>query len=201
MSTAVTVFAILSAAAPFHPPVAAVKSFYQHGFSIDISHQPKLRLEELKPGRFARRFRNSGPTPTNHAGNGSTRNICVSGLRLLRFRDDSCPHCETRLCSRCHERKHKGKCLTSYYEFRKVLEMAEREGWMRCRWCGIIVEKLDGCDSMRCRCGYLFCYGCGGEPHGREVCGRRGRCKGFFARRVKRPIMRAIVAMVEIMVV
>lgn len=33
----------------------------------------------------------------------------------------------------------------------------------KCRRCGIYIEKKDGCDKMKCRCGYRFCFICGSE--------------------------------------
>lgn len=32
----------------------------------------------------------------------------------------------------------------------------------QCPFCRFWVEKTEGCDHMRCRCGKEFCYKCGG---------------------------------------
>jgi hypothetical protein len=32
-----------------------------------------------------------------------------------------------------------------------------------CKNCGIPIEKVSGCEKMKCRCGYKFCYKCGVE--------------------------------------
>ena len=34
-------------------------------------------------------------------------------------------------------------------------------GVRRCERCGAGVVKASGCDKMKCRCGYQFCYQCG----------------------------------------
>ena len=33
--------------------------------------------------------------------------------------------------------------------------------YRQCRRCKFIIEKSAGCNHMRCRCGYQFCYVCG----------------------------------------
>ncbi|CAL5012811.1 unnamed protein product [Urochloa decumbens] len=39
-----------------------------------------------------------------------------------------------------------------------LLEMAKGNEWKRCPSCQFIVEKVDGCAHIRCRCGFEFCY-------------------------------------------
>ncbi|KAL4869351.1 hypothetical protein BDV12DRAFT_83792 [Aspergillus spectabilis] len=98
----------------------------------------------------------------------------VSGSRLSHSRTYSCPHCEALICSRCRERNHEEKCPPTNDDLHKVLSLAEKNGWMRCRRCGLVVEKTEGCDAVKCRSGHKFCYGCGGKPHHRQICRRRG---------------------------
>ena len=45
----------------------------------------------------------------------------------------------------------------------KVEEWMKESGARRCNRCKFIVEKSQGCDHMTCRCGYEFCYICGGK--------------------------------------
>ena len=45
-------------------------------------------------------------------------------------------------------------------------------GGKRCTQCKFIVVKNDGCDHMTCRCGYEFCYVCGGKY-------QRCKCEGY----------------------
>ncbi|KAH7049429.1 hypothetical protein B0J12DRAFT_534049, partial [Macrophomina phaseolina] len=43
----------------------------------------------------------------------------------------------------------------------QVLNLAKNEKWMRCNQCQSVVELAAGCNHMRCRCGFQFCYSCG----------------------------------------
>ena len=40
-------------------------------------------------------------------------------------------------------------------------KVALRGHFKKCPKCAVWVEKAEGCDSMRCRCGANFCYSCG----------------------------------------
>lgn len=58
-------------------------------------------------------------------------------------------------------------------EDKQLEEWAERVGAKRCVRCQFWVQKNDGCDHMTCRCGYEFCYICGGV-YGSCQCHARG---------------------------
>lgn len=45
-------------------------------------------------------------------------------------------------------------------EFYKYCKQ-QKNKYRRCHQCGIMVEKLSGCDKMTCRCGAKFCFQCG----------------------------------------
>jgi len=49
-------------------------------------------------------------------------------------------------------------------EDQAVAMLGTKEGWKRCPACRMMVQKVWGCNSMRCRCGKRFCYGCGQSP-------------------------------------
>jgi hypothetical protein len=63
-----------------------------------------------------------------------------------------------------------------------VLCIAHRRAWKRCPapGCGHVVERIDGCNHVRCVCGADFCYACGalyksskptaGNVHGEPGC-------------------------------
>jgi hypothetical protein len=63
-----------------------------------------------------------------------------------------------------------------------MLRMAQQQLWKRypAAGCGHIVERSEGCNHMRCRCGVDFCYACGsaykdshptaGNVHGTPAC-------------------------------
>jgi E3 ubiquitin-protein ligase RNF144 len=41
-------------------------------------------------------------------------------------------------------------------------EFVKGAKFKQCPFCKVWVEKSDGCDHMKCRCGMEFCYECGG---------------------------------------
>ena len=48
-------------------------------------------------------------------------------------------------------------------EDESVNQWATSVGAKRCTRCKYWVHKNEGCDHMTCRCGYQFCYVCGGK--------------------------------------
>ncbi|KAL4349361.1 E3 ubiquitin-protein ligase RSL1-like [Arachis hypogaea] len=55
-------------------------------------------------------------------------------------------------------------CVTCTDEDRVMMKLAERNGWKRCPKCRFYVEKKPfTCNRILCRCGHVFCYGCGGS--------------------------------------
>jgi len=93
-----------------------------------------------------------------------------------RFR---CPRCDVERCllcgvspyhdhATCQEAKdakarHGGLARTQAEEAAS-LEFIERDATIkRCRRCGNGVAKSEGCNKMKCRCGFRFCFACGAE--------------------------------------
>ncbi|RLM60603.1 hypothetical protein C2845_PM14G15950 [Panicum miliaceum] len=84
-----------------------------------------------------------------------------------------CPSCRRLFCARCDVAPwHAGVTCAEYKGLRKgdrgkedmlLLEMAKGRKWKRCPKCEFFVEKRDGCLHITCRCGFEFCYGCGGQ--------------------------------------
>ncbi|XP_020160876.2 uncharacterized protein [Aegilops tauschii subsp. strangulata] len=80
-----------------------------------------------------------------------------------------CPHCHRLFCVRCAVPWHGGITCN---EFQKLglderspedillRRLVGREGWQRCPKCQMYVEKSEGCNYIKCRCGYSFCYRC-----------------------------------------
>uniref|UniRef100_N1QP62 RBR-type E3 ubiquitin transferase n=1 Tax=Aegilops tauschii TaxID=37682 RepID=N1QP62_AEGTA len=83
-----------------------------------------------------------------------------------------CPHCHRLFCARCAVPWHDG---FGCEEFQKLGQdergredlllrgLVGREGWQRCPECQMFVEKSEGCNYIKCRCGYSFCYRCASE--------------------------------------
>ncbi|CAN6210803.1 unnamed protein product [Urochloa humidicola] len=49
-----------------------------------------------------------------------------------------------------------------------VKKLAEERRWKQCPRCKMVVERTYGCNVMRCRCQFVFCYACG-LPTGRQT--------------------------------
>ncbi|KAK3121858.1 hypothetical protein QOZ80_8BG0661900 [Eleusine coracana subsp. coracana] len=82
-----------------------------------------------------------------------------------------CQVCRRLFCARCGVAPwHIGVTCDEYGRLRKgdsgredmmLLEMAAGRKWKRCPSCQFFVEKSEGCNNIRCRCGFQFCYVCG----------------------------------------
>ncbi|OQR98676.1 hypothetical protein ACHHYP_20356 [Achlya hypogyna] len=70
-----------------------------------------------------------------------------------------CPGCQIRICAECSARAHEGSCLEAA-EDEALLELGGREGWQRCPRCRRMIELVQGCNHMTCKCGAEFCYVC-----------------------------------------
>ncbi|XP_071740721.1 E3 ubiquitin-protein ligase RSL1 [Rutidosis leptorrhynchoides] len=81
-----------------------------------------------------------------------------------------CPHCNRLFCAQCKVAWHAGLDCSEYKSLKTgerdpsdllLMNIAKDKRWKRCPKCAYYVEKIDGCNHIRCRCGYHFCYGCG----------------------------------------
>ncbi len=95
-----------------------------------------------------------------------------------------CPLCKTATCVRCKTIWHAGatcvQAKASSAEADELKELAKKEKWKSCPKCGEVIERISGCNYMRCRCGSRFCYACGTpyknalrnnrNPHGTPGC-------------------------------
>jgi len=69
--------------------------------------------------------------------------------------------CGTRTCSACSEMAHAPlACPNVKSNVLQMLLLAESQGWQRCPGCHGLVERIEGCRHMTCRCGVGFCYFC-----------------------------------------
>ncbi|KAJ1289801.1 hypothetical protein BS78_02G192600 [Paspalum vaginatum] len=76
-----------------------------------------------------------------------------------------CPTCTRAFCLQCEEpwdeRHGDGGgqgCV--------LARLASGKNWTRCPSCRAMIDKVDGCKRMACRCGTVFCYGCGSPLSG-----------------------------------
>ncbi|KAL0956536.1 hypothetical protein HGRIS_002677 [Hohenbuehelia grisea] len=80
-----------------------------------------------------------------------------------------CPSCFSTVCSSCAEDAHDGITCETYRINRDPAEQERlNEEWMRasrgrvkrCPSCNVLIEKLEGCNHMECRCGKHLCWSC-----------------------------------------
>lgn len=74
----------------------------------------------------------------------------------------NCPLCAGHAtCGMCKEEAHPGtKCSDTQELNQLAVDMRTQNGWQRCRSCGHLVYKFDGCHHITCMCRAEFCYLC-----------------------------------------
>jgi hypothetical protein len=102
-----------------------------------------------------------------------------------------CASCSLRLCLHCRASHPAMTCAQfevlptaeQSWEDTAFFQCARRSQYMRCKRCRRFVERIDGCDHMRCLCGWEFCYRCGAHTAGctcnrttQQLSGGSGRC-------------------------
>ena len=80
----------------------------------------------------------------------------------------TCPLCHKDYCLFCKNEWHKGMSCQEYMDSKDINKLDEKfnkfvrgQNYKICPKCGIWVEKTEGCNHMKCRCGADFCYKCG----------------------------------------
>lgn len=115
-------------------------------------------------------------------GDGTARAWCPNNCDVvvdMTVQDPQCDLCHTRLCKRCRQEAHEGKCANENEQ--KDVSLAIGSNWQRCPACRVIVAKTHACgmwrhnlltlsfalhaDHISCRCGAKFCYNCGCRGH------------------------------------
>ena len=61
----------------------------------------------------------------------------------------------------------------------QLIAFAKNNNYQQCNQCKFWVERSDGCNELKCRCGNVFCYSCGGEMGG------PGGCSSYTCRKDK----------------
>ncbi|GAX74843.1 hypothetical protein CEUSTIGMA_g2289.t1 [Chlamydomonas eustigma] len=101
----------------------------------------------------------------------------------------TCAKCKQKICRDCNTAWHQGMTCSEFQslaphlrnvEDAAFLQLAALHHWKQCPECGFTVERLFGCNFVRCRCGTSFCYACGLKysdtvpnavnPHGTQSC-------------------------------
>ncbi|KAK1988782.1 IBR domain-containing protein [Colletotrichum cereale] len=63
-------------------------------------------------------------------------------------------------CTICRGPQHDNSDCPQDRDLALTNALAEEEGWQHCSKCQALVEHLEACQHMTCRCGYQFCYVC-----------------------------------------
>jgi hypothetical protein len=78
-----------------------------------------------------------------------------------------CPACFSTICPSCDEEAHAGMtCQEQRIHRNPALqerlneELAASSGYKRCPSCRAMIEKIEGCNHMTCRCGAHICWQC-----------------------------------------
>ncbi|CAI2369580.1 unnamed protein product [Moneuplotes crassus] len=81
-----------------------------------------------------------------------------------------CALCSKTYCIMCRVEWHEGLSCRDYRELkgyppedRAFYKFIKGTRFKQCPQCKFWVEKSSGCNHMTCRCGYQFCYRCGGK--------------------------------------
>ena len=71
----------------------------------------------------------------------------------------TCTKCRWRTCTLCGKKEHAGVCAEDK-EGKELLRLATQKGWKSCPRCSRVVDKVDGCLHMTCKCGHQWCWSC-----------------------------------------
>ena len=104
------------------------------------------------------------------------KNLLVDGVAVINTQDASntsrCWRCSEEICIQCGASAHHDSNCADAHE--ATLDgVATSEGWVRCTKCRLLIERVNGCDHMTCRCGAEFCFQCGTMPHCGFTCKKK----------------------------
>jgi len=99
---------------------------------------------------------------------------------------DTCPVCKTDICVPCKTQWHTNFTCAQYRalppdlqssEDRLLIQLARTNNWRRCKACGRIISRDEGCKHIICLCGRHFCFNCGADWNiGLSTCTREVAC-------------------------
>ncbi|XP_073110091.1 uncharacterized protein [Elaeis guineensis] len=88
--------------------------------------------------------------------------IHEGGINGEVIRESECPYCYRLFCAQCKVPWHSDITCEAYQQLGEdekgkedllLMKMAKSQHWQRCPKCKFYVERIDGCNYMRCRCG------------------------------------------------
>ncbi|TVU09671.1 hypothetical protein EJB05_43161, partial [Eragrostis curvula] len=73
----------------------------------------------------------------------------------------ACPTCKRDFCLQCEEPWNDRHGADRDGQGCVLARLARGRNWTRCPSCRAMIDKIQGCNRMVCRCGTVFCYKCG----------------------------------------
>ena len=77
----------------------------------------------------------------------------------------TCWRCGSLVCMVCKHVGHESDDCRKNISASRTKKLVAKNKWQTCPWCGAIVERIEGCPQMICRCRRKFCYLCGAKGH------------------------------------
>ena len=99
---------------------------------------------------------------------------------MTKFR---CPSCLNKYCLKCKQLYHSGSLCKEIENDQKFLKFARGAKYKECSKCRRWIEKSQGCDHIKCKCGRNFCYKCGGnypKCHCKKYKASQGQGQGLW---------------------
>lgn len=81
------------------------------------------------------------------------------------------------VCPECNQAPMESSMAALIEEERALLSIIKKHQVRQCARCGSGVQKSSGCNKLKCRCGFRFCYVCGKEN---AQCGHTPASHGFI---------------------
>ncbi len=72
-----------------------------------------------------------------------------------------CPLCHALTCGICGLPWHEGRTCAQAQGATQMAKLAKENNWRHCPSCSELIERIDGCNFVRCKCGTGFCFNCG----------------------------------------
>ena len=97
-----------------------------------------------------------------------------------------CPSCFSSICSACDDEAHEGlTCQQRRDQKNPSVQDRLFNGWAdehgkRCPECNSVIEKIDGCNHITCRCGAHLCWKCGKTFRADEIYGHLNTAHGGY---------------------
>jgi hypothetical protein len=95
--------------------------------------------------------------------------IVLSGARDSRTQRVMCESCNVSFCVSCRVKWHEALTCRQFQKLpleqrypddAEFMKLSKRCRWQRCPSCHAMIDRVDGCNHMTCRCGQQFCYKC-----------------------------------------